>query len=92
MVLHLDVITLLSFSSRALLIGVGDLDPNRHRRLATEDTHSSVIPTLSSDEDEDDCGRFASEDDAGRDETERGVILMATATGAMTASPPVTAP
>ena len=70
---------------------MGDLDPDRHRRLATEDTRLGVIPTLSSDEDVDDCGRLASEGDAGREERERGVVLMATATGAVTASPPVTA-
>ena len=60
--------------------------------MAIEDARFDVIPTLSSDDDEEDCGRFASEDDAGRAERERGVTLIATATGAVTASPPVTGP
>ena len=47
---------------------------------------------LSSEDDEEDGGRSASDDDAGREERERGTSLIATATGAMAALPPATAP
>ena len=51
-----------------------------------------MLSILSSVDDDEDCGRFSSDDEAGREERERGVTLIATATGAVTASPPVTGP
>ena len=70
----------------------GDLEPDLHRRFASDKGRLGVMSTFSSEDEVDDGGLFASDEDARREDRERGVYAMATAAGAVTASPPVTAP